>query len=242
MVSSNDVQRLFLQAVLSRRVMTREIALKLWENALTPSKINEALNPMNMEFAQMSDEITGKEMCALVNRKGDEVAQLATEYTPLEIAYFKAVLHQIMSAPNEAFCISSMAALRETNNLNMTKSQAEVVLSSFVAKGWLIKSRSVICLFEFYKSPTGAAVLTQTRSIFSFTTHFDRVAAIPPKHAEAEAEPSQPSQASQPSQPKGTQAKKNKKKAVREDSMDIDEDEPEPEPEPRKTQKRKSRR
>lgn len=36
-----------------------------------------------------------------------------------------------------------MAALRETNNLNMTKSQAEVVLSSFVAKGWLVKSRYV---------------------------------------------------------------------------------------------------
>ena len=50
-----------------------------------------------------------------------------------------------MTAPNDAFCISSMAALRETNNLTMTKSQAEVVLSSFVAKGWLVKSRYVCC-------------------------------------------------------------------------------------------------
>ncbi|KZT67711.1 hypothetical protein DAEQUDRAFT_672764 [Daedalea quercina L-15889] len=164
MVSSNDVRRLFLQAVLSRRVMTREVALKLWEKCIGAvkaandaleiqftgdrnswdefvTKINDELNLMNLEFAQMSDEITGKEMCALVNRKGDEVAQLATEYTALEIAYFKAVLHQIITATNDAFCISSMAALRETNNLNMSKSQAEVVLSSFVAKGWLVKSR-----------------------------------------------------------------------------------------------------
>ncbi|KAI0724080.1 Nse1 non-SMC component of SMC5-6 complex-domain-containing protein [Fomitopsis betulina] len=164
MVSSHDVQHLFLQAALSRRIMTREVALKLWEKCVDAvkaandaleieftgdrnswdefvSSINDALNPMNLEFAHMSDEITGKEMCALVNRKGDEVAQLATDYSALEITYFKAVLHQIATAPNEAFCISSMAALRETNNLNMTKSQAEVVLSSFVAKGWLVKSR-----------------------------------------------------------------------------------------------------
>ena len=31
------------------------------------SSINDALNPMHMEFAHMSDEITGKEMCALVS-------------------------------------------------------------------------------------------------------------------------------------------------------------------------------
>jgi non-structural maintenance of chromosomes element 1 len=50
-----------------------------------------------------------------------------------------------MLAPNESFTVSSMAALREVNLLpnkaNMTKSQAEVVLGSFVAKGWLRKSR-----------------------------------------------------------------------------------------------------
>lgn len=39
-----------------------------------------------------------------------------------------------------------MAALRETNNLNMTKSQAEVVLSSFVAKGWLVKSKYALLI------------------------------------------------------------------------------------------------
>jgi hypothetical protein len=27
-----------------------------------------------------------------VNRKGDEIAQLATEYSPAEIAYFKAIV------------------------------------------------------------------------------------------------------------------------------------------------------
>ena len=86
---------------------------------------------------------------------------MATEYTPLEIAYFKAVVRdpprtrwpprlteppqveQIMLAPHEAYSVSSLAALREVGSLksNMTKSQAEVVLSSLVAKGWLLKSK-----------------------------------------------------------------------------------------------------
>ena len=58
---------------------------------------------------------------------------------------FSSQLEQIMLAPNESFCVSSLAALREVNSLksNMTKSQAEATLQSFVAKGWLVKSRSV---------------------------------------------------------------------------------------------------
>lgn len=52
-----------------------------------------------------------------------------------------------MLAPRESFSITSLAALREISALkpksNMSKSQAEVVLASFVAKGWLLKSKQV---------------------------------------------------------------------------------------------------
>jgi len=48
-----------------------------------------------------------------------------------------------MLAPNSSYSISSLAALREVNSLTspMTKTQAESVLASFVAKGWLVKSK-----------------------------------------------------------------------------------------------------
>ncbi len=105
-----------------------------------------------------------------MNDKGDEIAQMATQYTPNEIAYFRQLashastqmlysiidathtlihiqVEQIMTAPNETFCLNSLAALREVGNLvtkgSMTKAQAEVVLQSFVAQGWLLKSRQV---------------------------------------------------------------------------------------------------
>lgn len=139
------------------------------------ASINDSLNSLDLEFRQVIDEWTGEEMYALVgvrfgplislahgwqvNTRGDEIAQMATDYTPTEIAYFKSivsdrvtqssVLHnvyqveQIMLAPHECYSISSLAALREVNSLktNMTKAQAEAVLSSLVAKGWLLKSK-----------------------------------------------------------------------------------------------------
>lgn len=54
-----------------------------------------------------------------------------------------------MTAPNESYSVSSLAALRELNNLEgtkMSKSQGEIVLESFVAKGWLYKSEYVLFL------------------------------------------------------------------------------------------------
>lgn len=53
-----------------------------------------------------------------------------------------------MLAPHESFCVSSLAALREASHLksHMTKTQAEVVLGSLVARGWLLKSKCVVSL------------------------------------------------------------------------------------------------
>ncbi|KAH9946016.1 Nse1 non-SMC component of SMC5-6 complex-domain-containing protein [Epithele typhae] len=166
-VHSGDVQRLFIQAVISRRVLSQRLAATIWKKCIEATKaanetlsiqyrddraswdtfvtsINDTLNLLDLEFAHLHDEGSGKELYAIVNRKGDEIAQMATEYSALEIAYFKAVVEQIMLAPNESFCVSSLAALRETNSLktsSMTKSQAESTLGSFVANGWLVKSR-----------------------------------------------------------------------------------------------------
>ncbi|KAG1768322.1 hypothetical protein EDD22DRAFT_977870 [Suillus occidentalis] len=157
----------FLQGVFSRSILSFKHAQVLWEKcidavkiAANPTldirfsdkredwdsfviKINDSLNCLDLEFRHLTDEQTGREMYAMVNRKDDEIAHMATDYTPIEIAYFKAVVEQIMLAPHEAYSVSSLLALREVNSLktNMTKAQAEIVLGSFVAKGWLLKSR-----------------------------------------------------------------------------------------------------
>ncbi|KAL4068033.1 Nse1 non-SMC component of SMC5-6 complex-domain-containing protein [Scleroderma yunnanense] len=166
MTSSNDIQRLFLQAVFSRGILSYKHALVLWAKCIDAVKaanptldvrasdkrrewdafvggINESLNCLDLEFRHVMDETLGVEMYAVVNTRGDEIAQMATDYTPAEIAYFRTIVEQIMLAPNECYSLSSLAALREVNSLkaNMTKSQGEAVLNSLVAKGWLLKSK-----------------------------------------------------------------------------------------------------
>ncbi|KAF5315920.1 hypothetical protein D9611_004625 [Ephemerocybe angulata] len=159
-IDKRDVERLFLQAIFSRGVVSEKVAKLLhkkcveavntagelqlrydpgqWEGFVT--NLNNSLNKLDFEFRSAQDENSGTNWFAMVNRKGDEIAQLATDYTPAEISFLKAVIEQIMFAPNEAFSVSSMAALRETK-MNMTKAQAETLLSTFVAKGWLTKSK-----------------------------------------------------------------------------------------------------
>ncbi|KAH9005218.1 Nse1 non-SMC component of SMC5-6 complex-domain-containing protein [Lactarius hatsudake] len=167
MVSSGDVQRLFLQSVISRRVLSVDLAKALWKQSVEAVKaaddaiqinantnsadgwsdflatLNKSLDPLDLELSRTRDEITGKDMYALVNRRDDEIARIASDYSPLEISYFRALVEQIMLAPSNSYSISSLAALREVNALTspMTKTQAESVLASFVAKGWLLKSK-----------------------------------------------------------------------------------------------------
>ncbi|KAG5646662.1 hypothetical protein DXG03_002652 [Asterophora parasitica] len=169
MVHADDVQRLFLQAVFSRGILSAKLARTLWNKSIVAvtaadpdfdaalqcndedswntivTKINRSLDALDLEFRHLNDENTGTDMYAVVNRKGDEIAQMATDYTPAEITYFKAIIELIMLAPRESFSVSSTVALREVSAIkpktNMSKTQAEVVLGSFVARGWLVKSK-----------------------------------------------------------------------------------------------------
>ncbi|KLO12600.1 hypothetical protein SCHPADRAFT_829242 [Schizopora paradoxa] len=164
-VSSNDVHRLFLQAVLSRRMMPEKVARTLWVkckeavasvgdvnidagdtddgwNAFI-DKVQQALNPLDLEFRNMIDDNSNTRVYALLNRKGDDIAQLASDYNPAEIAYFKAVVEQIILSPKYVYSISSLGALRETASIKpstISKAHAETLLTSFVARGWLAKS------------------------------------------------------------------------------------------------------
>ena len=110
MVSSSDVQRLFLQSAISRRVLSADLAKALWKQSVeavkgtllypfrlynvglnmmvTPAvddtlqinantnsadgwsdflaSLNKSLDPLDLELSRMRNEITGKDMYALV--------------------------------------------------------------------------------------------------------------------------------------------------------------------------------
>ncbi|KAF8522234.1 Nse1 non-SMC component of SMC5-6 complex-domain-containing protein [Hysterangium stoloniferum] len=163
MVSSGDVSRVFLQSIISRRVVSDKIARILWRKCVEAVKaaddsvdvpddmdqfdnyintINRHLEPLDFKLNCTADEATGKKIWAMINLKSDELAQIATDFTPVEIAFFKALVDQIILASSQSYSISAMTALRQVNGLKppMTKTQAESVLANLVAKGWLLKS------------------------------------------------------------------------------------------------------
>jgi len=163
MVSAGDVSRVFLQSIISRRVVSDEMARVLWRKCAEAVKaaddsvdvpadmdqfdyyintINRHLEPLDFKLNCTADEVTGKKTWAMINLKSDELAQIATDFSPVEIAFFKALVDQIIVASSQSYSISAMTALLQVNGLKppMTKTQAESVLANFVAKGWLLKS------------------------------------------------------------------------------------------------------
>ncbi|KAI7827502.1 DNA repair protein Nse1 [Gamsiella multidivaricata] len=157
-----NTHRLFLQAAISRRLMTQAAALNVYSQICNVTEeqfdqdqfqdfitqLNEGLNNVELEFRQAQDEISGEAVVALTNTNGQKIAQVATGYSPTELEYFKHLLDAIIMADDEAFCISSTAALHEAGKLKnkenkalaIPKREAENLLDRFVADKWFIRS------------------------------------------------------------------------------------------------------
>ncbi|KZV86559.1 hypothetical protein EXIGLDRAFT_223799 [Exidia glandulosa HHB12029] len=166
-VSQHDATKLFIQGFMARRIMSDRVARLLYKKccaavtACMPGQepcpwseerfnqlieaVSTKLNPLDLQVANTIDDQTGRKMWLILNMKGDELAQLATEYSAAEIAFFKQLIEEIVTAPNESYSISSIHALKQlkfakVGNKTITRAQGEVLLSSFVANGWLTKS------------------------------------------------------------------------------------------------------
>ncbi|KAF9184998.1 hypothetical protein BGZ51_002993 [Haplosporangium sp. Z 767] len=111
-------------------------------------QLNEGLNSVELEFRRAQDEVSGAFVMALTNTNGQKIAQVATGYSPTELEYFKHLFDAIVMADDEAFCISSTAALHEAGKLKnkenkpltLSKKDAESLLDRFVKDQWLIRS------------------------------------------------------------------------------------------------------
>ncbi|KAF9901243.1 hypothetical protein BX616_002322 [Lobosporangium transversale] len=160
-----DTHRLFLQAAMSRRIMTEVVALDIYARVCQATndrfdreqfsdfvdQLNTGLNSVELEFRKAQDEVTGTPVIALTNTNGQKIAQVATGYTPTELEYFKHLLDAIVMADDETYCISATAALHEAGHLKnkenkvlvLTKRDAEALLDRFVADKWFIKSANM---------------------------------------------------------------------------------------------------
>ncbi|CAG8599545.1 4239_t:CDS:2 [Funneliformis mosseae] len=147
-----DTHRLFLQASIAERFFTEETAIRLYQQACQATDdhnsetftefiatINAKLNIVDLELRKSHNEDDGKP----VNTNGDDIAQIATEYSPVEITFFRRLIELIVTADDEEFSVSSIIALKEVSKLKvpLTKSNGETLLQRFTDDKWLIRSR-----------------------------------------------------------------------------------------------------
>ncbi|BGP14349.1 hypothetical protein JCM10213_004476 [Rhodosporidiobolus nylandii] len=142
-------RHLFLQTLMNRRTMSFELAKEVYAKCIEVCGVRDAesletfiaqlepgLSLCGLDIKATRDQDTGKGMYVLVNTIQDEPAKLATEYTAVEIAFFKAIVEKIMTAPHLAYNINQQDAARLAK-APLTKTGAIQLLKSFLAKGWL---------------------------------------------------------------------------------------------------------
>jgi hypothetical protein len=89
-----------------------------------------------------ADETTGRKWTALVNTEGvGDIAQQATDLSPLEISYVRAVIGAIVeSYPANSVGSRQATSLVKDLNGQMTQSAAQALLKALVSRGWLATS------------------------------------------------------------------------------------------------------
>lgn len=148
------LKHLFLQSLMSRRVIPADLAKKIYEKAgalcgVDPlasfadfkDSLDEELAYFGLEMKSAVDESTGTSLVVLVNLVNNDTAKIATEYHPQEIAFYRVLINKIMTAPNLAYSISWSDAVRCTCDPSITpqitKQQSQVLIKSLAARGWL---------------------------------------------------------------------------------------------------------
>ncbi|KAJ3151466.1 hypothetical protein HDU89_001908 [Geranomyces variabilis] len=93
-----------------------------------------------MELRRAHAPDTGTAYYALVNTNGDEVAQVATGCSAVEIMYFKNLLELIMNTEDDVYEVSSMDALAMTSRIKpaFSKRDAEAFIERLVNAKWLV--------------------------------------------------------------------------------------------------------
>ncbi|KAI8810782.1 hypothetical protein BJ742DRAFT_800110 [Cladochytrium replicatum] len=149
-------ERLFLQSLISnpvrKEVEVNALCLGLLERNNLPTEIeqffgrvNEQLEQVDMKLVRTIDPNTGEYYVVLVNLNGDEVAQLATQFSPAEISFFKLLVEEIVG---NDFQISSISALQlcSSTKPSLSKKDAEAVLDRLVADRWIHESEGYYSL------------------------------------------------------------------------------------------------
>ncbi|WVQ78933.1 hypothetical protein IAT38_001025 [Cryptococcus sp. DSM 104549] len=165
-VRPTNLHRVFIQSMLSRRIVTVSIALELYKRAIAACReydedfaprynsdkaglasfvndVSGILHSVSMEVVYAHDQKDGRQFLVLRNQVETDVAKIATDYSPAEVEYYRLVVEAIvMQYPKNSIAHGQALNLvsEVTGQTKMAKSVAEAVLTSLVSRGWLDKS------------------------------------------------------------------------------------------------------
>ncbi|CAN8001587.1 unnamed protein product [Ixodes hexagonus] len=158
MTRYGDEHRLFLQIMLSRKILSLSELKEVIEfchekyqgnccnvvddESLTRfiSDINGKLTSFNMRIKHGVSEDDGKRFYALVNLKDNELSKCATMFSGNEMTYFKKLVQQIVESDNGT--ISSTEALNIADDLGNCRLQvtaAEDLIERWLELGCLLQ-------------------------------------------------------------------------------------------------------
>ncbi|KAI8061573.1 Nse1 non-SMC component of SMC5-6 complex-domain-containing protein [Gongronella butleri] len=147
----NDSHRLFIQSILSHKIMDEEQGRRIYEKicdmaSVQPNEdfnaflgeISHKLNELDMAIKQSQHQTSGRTLLALVNTKSDEIAQLATTHTADEILFYRRLIELIMTADDEKYSIGSTAAIQQgARVMKVSQKAVQEALDVFVGEHWL---------------------------------------------------------------------------------------------------------
>ncbi|GHJ86741.1 hypothetical protein NliqN6_3143 [Naganishia liquefaciens] len=198
MVRFTDLHRVYLQALLSRRFISETVALELYKRAVKAvreikgeayeppfslsrkglqsfvDEIGEGIAELGLALTVTRDETKeGRLWICVVNTdtasEPNDVTQMASDFSSLEITYYRRIISEIIEESYPANSVSSVQALNIAGDLEPTpipKSQAQDILAALVSRGWLAKSarsryrlgtRAMVELEPWLKSTFGEA-------------------------------------------------------------------------------------
>ncbi|XP_014666771.1 PREDICTED: non-structural maintenance of chromosomes element 1 homolog [Priapulus caudatus] len=178
----NDTHRMFLQALMTRRIMQGKEVKKIYNycheacDVLTEDAnlsqfvvaINSNIRLYNMEIKKGVNEVSGAQYYALVNLSDSPVTRLAADFTPLELELFKKMMDMIVYSDNGI--ISSIDAINLTSVLDkkMSKDAAESVVQRLAIDKWInvergdvsLAVRGILELDQYLRETYGELLLT----------------------------------------------------------------------------------
>ncbi|KAI8982628.1 Nse1 non-SMC component of SMC5-6 complex-domain-containing protein [Pilobolus umbonatus] len=151
-VSFNDSHRVFIQSMLTKVSLPQTEATKLYASISELTKvpeedftqfvadINRELELLDYSIRTSYHEQDGTAYLTMINLKQDQLTEIATHYSPLELTYCNELFEAIVTADQDDFAISHMDALRLGKGMKpvgLSQKETQELLDSLVKDGWI---------------------------------------------------------------------------------------------------------